>query len=79
VGAATHDIGFDRDQRNNGVTHKIDPDVDLERDFVSQSLDDTGLVASLTYVVPSQPSKEARTATGATFHSDGRMLVIQLR
>ena len=78
VGAATHDIGFDRDQRNNGVTHKIDPDVDLERDFVSQSLDDTGLVASLTYVVPSQPSKEARTATGATFHSDGRMLVIQL-
>ncbi|MBZ5678194.1 MAG: LssY C-terminal domain-containing protein [Acidobacteriia bacterium] len=79
VGAATHDIGFDRDQRNNGVTHKIDPDVDLEREFVKESLDDTGLVASLTYVAPSQPSKEARTATGATFHSDGRMLVIQLR
>jgi hypothetical protein len=78
VGAATHDIGFDRDQRNNGVTHKIDPDVDLEREFVAQSLDDTGLVASLTYVAPTQPSKEARTATGATFHSDGRMLVIQL-
>ena len=79
VGAATHDIGFDRDQRNKGLTHKIDPDVDLEREFVAQSLDDTGLVASLTYVAPSQPSKEARTATGATFHSDGRMLVIQLR
>ena len=47
VGAATHDIGFDRDQRNNGVTHKIDPDVDLEREFVKESLDDTGLVASL--------------------------------
>jgi len=78
VGAATHDIGFDRDQRNNGVTHKIDPDVDLEREFVGQSLNDTGLVASLTYVAPSQASKEARTATGATFHSDGRMLVIQL-
>ena len=78
VGAATHDIGFDRDQRNNGVTHKIDPDVDLEREFVAQSLDDTGLVAGLSYVAPSQPSKEARTATGATFHSDGRMLVIQL-
>jgi hypothetical protein len=78
VGAATHDIGFDRDQRNNGVTHKIDPDVDLEREFVAQSLDDTGLVAGLSYVAPTQPSKEARTATGATFHSDGRMLVIQL-
>jgi hypothetical protein len=79
VGAATHDIGFDRDQRNNGVTHKIDPDVDLEREFVAQSLDDTGLVAGLSYIVPSQPSKEARTATGATFRSDGRMLIIQLK
>jgi hypothetical protein len=78
VGAATHDIGFDRDQRNNGVTHKIDPDVDLEREFVAQSLQETGLVASVSYLAPSQPSKEARTATGATFHSDGRMLVIQL-
>jgi hypothetical protein len=78
AGAATHDIGFDRDARNNGVTHKIDPDVDLEREFVGSSLMETGLVAKLSYVTPSQPSKEARTATGATFHSDGRMLVINL-
>jgi len=78
IGAATHDIGFDRDQRNNGVTHKIDPNVDDEREFVGRSLDETGLVAKLSYVTPGQPSKEARTATGATFHSDGRMLVIHL-
>jgi hypothetical protein len=78
VGAATHDIGFDRDQRNNGVTHKIDPAVDDEREFVSRSLEETGLVAKLSYMTPSQPSKEARTATGATFHSDGRVLVIHL-
>jgi hypothetical protein len=78
VGAATHDIGFDRDQRNNGITHKIDPNVDDEREFVGRSLDQTGLVAKLSYITPSQPSKEARTATGASFHSDGRVLVIQL-
>ena len=78
VGAATHDIGFDRDNRNNGVTHKIDPNVDDEREFVGRSLDDTGLVAKLSYVTPSQASKEARTATGATFHSDGRVMVIHL-
>jgi len=78
VGAATHDIGFDRDARNNGVTHKIDPNVDEEREFVGSSLMETGLVANLSYLVPGQPSKEARTATGATFHSDGRMLVIYL-
>jgi hypothetical protein len=77
VGAATHDIGFDRDQRNNGLTHKIDLNVDDEREFVGRSLDETGLVAKLSYIMPGQPSMEARTATGATFHSDGRVLVIQ--
>ncbi len=78
VGAATHDIGFDRDNRNNGITHKIDPNVDDEREFVGRSLDETGLVARLSYVMPTQASKEARTATGATFHSDGRVLVVHL-
>ena len=78
VGAATHDIGFDRDNRNNGITHKIDPNVDDEREFVGRSLDETGLVARLSYVTPTQASKEARTATGATFHSDGRVLVVHL-
>ena len=78
MGAATHDIGFDRDQRNNGVTHKIDPDVDKERDYIGQSLNETGLVAKLDYVTPSKPSTQAVTATGATFKSDGRILVIYL-
>jgi hypothetical protein len=78
VGAATHDIGFDQDARNNGITHKIDPNVDDERDFVGRSLDETGRVARLSYTMPGQPSIEARTATGATFHSDGRMLVVHL-
>ena len=79
VGAATHDIGFDRDNRpGKKITHKIDPNVDDEREFVGRSLDETGLVAKLSYITPSQPSKEARTATGATFQSDGRVLVITL-
>jgi hypothetical protein len=78
IGAATHDIGFDRDNRNNGITHKIDPNVDDERDFVSNSLNETGLVAKISYVIPTQASKEAKTATGATFHSDGRVLIIHL-
>ncbi len=78
VGAATHDVGFDRDQRNNGVTHKIDPDIDLERDYVGRTLQETGMVAKLSYLLPSEPSQEAKTATGATFHSDGKVMVIHL-
>ena len=78
VGAGTHDIGFDRDRRNNGITHKIDPEIDKERDFIGKSLEETGLVAKLSFVTPSEPSKEARTATGGTFRSDGNILVIHL-
>lgn len=76
VGAATHDTGFDRDQRNNGFTHKIDPNIDDERKYVAESLSATGLVTQLGYFPPDQPLKEARTATGEAFHSDGNVLVM---
>ena len=78
VGAATHDIGFERDQRNNGITHKIDPDIDLERDYVEKTLASTGLVTKITHFLPNSPMKEAKTATGGTFHSNGRVLVLKL-
>ena len=79
VGAATHDIGFERDARNNGITHRIDPDVDLEREYLRESLMGTGMVAEAGYLVPAHPVKEARTATGGSFHSDGRTLVLYLQ
>ena len=78
VGAATHDIGFERDQRNNGVTHKIDPDIDLERDYVEKTLASTGLVAEISHFLPENPMKEAKTATGGTFHSNGQVLILKL-
>jgi len=78
VGAATHDIGFELDQRNNGITHKIDPDIDLEREYVEKTLSSTGLVAEVTHFLPDNPMKEAKTATGGTFHSNGQVLVLKL-
>ena len=78
VGAATHDIGFERDKRNNGITHKIDPDIDLERDYVEKTLTSTGLVAEVSRFLPDNPMKEAKTATGGTFHSNGQVLVLKL-
>jgi len=78
VGAATHDIGFERDQRNNGITHKIDPDIDLERDYVEKTLTSTGLVDEISHFLPDNPMKEAKTATGGTFHSNGQVLILKL-
>lgn len=78
VGAATHDTGFERDQRNNSVTHKIDPDIDLERDYVEKTLGSTGLVTEISHFLPDSPLKEAKTATGGSFHSNGQVLVLKV-
>lgn len=79
IGAGTHDIGFEKDQRNGKVTHKIDPAVDGERGHIGESLEQTGDVKNLTYYLPLQPVKEAKNATGGSYHSDGRLLVIFLK
>jgi LssY C-terminus len=78
VGAATHDTGFEKDQRNNGLTHRIDPNIDLERDYVEKTLSSTGLVAEVTHFLPKNPLQEAKTATGGSFHSNGQVLVLKL-
>jgi hypothetical protein len=78
VGAATHDIGFERDQRNNGLTHKIDPDIDLERDYLEKTFTSTGLVKELMHFLPESPMQEAKTATGGSFHSNGQVLVMKV-
>jgi hypothetical protein len=80
--AATHDIGFEHDQRNQSitsVTHKIDPAIDGEREYVNDTLSSTGLVIQRSHVTPSNALTEAKTATGGTFHSDGRILVLVLK
>jgi hypothetical protein len=77
--AATHDVGFERDQRNNRITHKIDPAIDGEREYVNATLSGTGLVTQRTHVTPAAPLTEANTATGGGFHSDGRILVLVLK
>jgi len=78
AGAGTHDIGFDRDQRNNGVTHRIDPNTDGERDYIRDSLVQTGMVLKTDYITPVNPVLNAKTATGAEFTSDGRTLLVYL-
>ncbi len=79
VGAGTHDIGFDRDQRNGKITHKIDPDTDGEREYIGKSLEETGEVLQLDYMTHKEPVKEAKTAHGEAYHSDGRTLIIYLK
>ena len=77
--AATHDIGFERDERNNGMTHRIDSAMDGEREYVNDTLSSTGLVVARDHVSPASPLAEAKTGRGRRFHSDGRILVLVLK
>ena len=79
VGSATYDSGFEKDQRNGTVTHSIDPDIDKERDFIQQSFAAAGVISGAAYVTPDNPLTTAKTATGGSFHSDGRIVVINLK
>jgi hypothetical protein len=79
AGAGTHDIGFEKDQRNGSVTHKIDPAVDGERDNIGQTLQSSSKVKNLYYYLPPDPVQGAKNATGGGYHSDGRILVVVLQ
>ncbi len=78
AGAGTHDTGFDKDQRTGGVTHKIDPDTDKEREYIPKTLQNTGVVAKLDYMTAKGAITKAKTAHGEEFFSDGRTLIIYL-
>jgi hypothetical protein len=79
VGAGTHDIGFEKDIRTGHLTHKIDPNVDLERENIAQSLDKSGKTKNMTYYLPPNPVQDAKNASGGGYHSDGRLLIVFLK
>ncbi|MGH9804390.1 MAG: LssY C-terminal domain-containing protein [Candidatus Acidiferrales bacterium] len=79
LGAGTHDIGFEEDRRTGDITHRIDPEVDKERELIGATLRETGRVAGFGYVRLPKPVREATTAHGGPYRSDGRVLVLLLK
>jgi hypothetical protein len=79
VGAGTHDIGFEKDIRTGKLTHKIDSAVDGERENIAQSFDKSGKAKTMTYYLPPNPVQDAKNASGGSYHSDGRLLVVFLK
>jgi hypothetical protein len=80
AGAGTHDIGIEKDNRKeNAITHKIDPAIDGERDFIASTLQQAGMVETTAYLDRPKQIKETKTATGGSIKTDGRTLVIVLK
>jgi hypothetical protein len=75
VGSATYDerVGFSR--TTGQITHVTAPDVDVERDYLFHSLEQTGDLSE-TYVVDDfHKVREGRNGGGDPWRTDGRLFV----
>src|SRR5580698_35809 len=78
VGSATHDVAIEIAKNGRLINHRIDPQVDEERDFIGGDLTQTASVSSQEYLRSVSPVFEANTASGEAYHSDSRILLLDL-
>ena len=78
VAAATHDVAIEIAKRGRLINHRIDPAVDAERDFVGSDLTNSSSVSQQEYLRSANPVFQAETASGETYHSDSRILLLNL-
>jgi len=78
VGAATHDVAIEVAKRGRLINHRIDPQVDAERDFIRANLTEALSVTQQEYLDGVDPVFEAETSSGASYHSDSRILLLHL-
>jgi hypothetical protein len=78
AGSATHDIAIEVAKRGHLISHRIDPAVDAERDFVGIDLTTTSSVSRQEYLHSPDPVFQALTASGETYHSDSKILLLDL-
>jgi hypothetical protein len=78
VAAATHDIAIQIEITKLRIFHRIDPQVDAERDFIGGNLTGARLVAHEEYLRCAAPVFMGQTATGGIYYSDSRMLLLNM-
>ncbi|MGA3018934.1 MAG: LssY C-terminal domain-containing protein [Bryobacteraceae bacterium] len=76
--AATHDIGIDFSEAGRTFIHRIDSQIDRERDKVVNDLLFTGRVEGFYLVERPAVPRQGRNATGDHFETDGRIAVLLL-
>ncbi|HXJ93352.1 MAG TPA: LssY C-terminal domain-containing protein [Terriglobia bacterium] len=77
LGAATHDTGIDI--HPGVVSHATDPDLDDERSQVEADLVASGDVRAVQLISRPNPLTNGMTATGGAWHTDGRLLAVDLK
>ncbi len=78
LGAATFDASVGISHYTGQITHDIAPDIDAERDFVADSLDQARMVAIRYQVTGVGPTLVGRNGEGTRYYTDGEMKVLVL-
>jgi hypothetical protein len=79
VAAATHDVSIHFVKHKFRLFHRIDPNVDAERDFIAGNLSEANPLIREEYVNSPERVSGAQTATGQAYYSDNRMLLLELQ
>ena len=77
--AATHDIGINFSEQNRTFIHRVDSDIDRERNKVANDLVFSGRVASFMLVDRSNVPQHSQNATGDNLATDAKIAVLILR
>jgi hypothetical protein len=77
VGAANEDVGLTVNPFRGRATHRIDPDIDEERDRIVRDLEAGGCADLLAYVPVWDQPQRLRNAQGQEIVTDGRAPVIR--
>jgi len=78
VGAATHDIATTSSRAATKWSHRIDPHIDRERDWVESDLLFVGTAAAYADVDRPKAPRKLANATGDDIVTDGKMSVVLL-
>jgi hypothetical protein len=76
--AATHDTGINFSEAQRNFIHRIDSQIDRERDKVVNDLLFTGRVRARELIGRPQAPRETQNATGDRIETDGRIAVLLL-
>jgi hypothetical protein len=79
AGAATRDIDFAYMHHGRAMTHRIDPNIDQERDKIANDLAFTSYVDTLDWAERSSLPGVTRNATGDLMNTDKRLAVLRFR
>lgn len=78
VGAGTKDVGLRVRPLRARATHRIDPNVDRERDVITSTLESVGCADLLDYIALPGADTVGHTVDGQRFVTDGRSAVLRL-